>query len=112
VMAAHPGVAHTSLFVRKLREEGAGWLVPVARPVMALALASPEAGARSVLRAVGDQELATGSFVGPGRLGQTRGRPELLDVYPNCQDPLAAAALWRVTEQLLGQALPFSGDTD
>ena len=49
----------------------------------------------------------SGAFVGPTKLGQFRGRPELLEVYPSAQDPATAARLWELTEQVLGVPLPL-----
>ena len=42
----------------------------------------------------------------PPRLGQSRGRPELLDLPTTAQDPATAARLWELTEQVLDTPLP------
>jgi len=105
VVAAHPGVSATNLFMRQLREQGRGWLVPLAGPALRLAAQSATAGALPTLRAL-DHSTPSGAFVGPARLGQWRGRPELLAVYPSASDPAVGARLWDLTEQLLGVAAP------
>jgi hypothetical protein len=73
--------------------------------VTAVLLQSAAAGALPTLRAL-DPSTPSGAFVGPGRLGQLRGRPRLLDVYACAKDPATAARLWELTEQALGRPLP------
>jgi len=68
-------------------------------------LQSAAAGALSTLRAL-DGATPSGAFVGPARLGQHRGPPELLDVYASAANPATAARLWALTEQALGRRLP------
>lgn len=104
VVAAHPGVSATNLFTRQLRESGLSLLAPVADAVLRLALMAPEGGALPVLRAL-ESSTPSGAFVGPAGLGQTRGRPELLEIYPPGRDPAAAGRLWELTEQLLERPL-------
>jgi protochlorophyllide reductase len=104
VVAAHPGVSATNLFSRQLRERGLSLLAPVADVVMKLALMPSAGGALPVLRAL-DTSTPSGAFVGPASLGQTRGRPELLDVYSTGRDEAAAARLWELTEQVLDRPL-------
>ena len=102
-VAAHPGVSWTNLFVRQLREDGKGWLVPAARIVGPMVLQSARAGAQPTLRAL---SAPSGSFVGPRRWNQYRGPAELLQVYTTGADPATAARLWELTEQVLGLPLP------
>lgn len=105
VVACHPGVAWTNLFPRQLREQGRGWLVPALSLVRPLVFQSAAAGALATLRAL-DSSTPSGAFVGPRALGQVRGRPELLAVYPSGADPAVSARLAELTEQVLGQRLP------
>jgi len=104
-VAVHPGVSWTNLFVRQLREDGKGWLVPIAKVVGPVALQSAKAGAAPTLRGL-DPATPSGSFVGPRRLNQFRGPPELLEVYSTATDPATAARLWELTEQIVGIPLP------
>jgi hypothetical protein len=48
----------------------------------------------------------SGAFVGPARLGQFRGPPELLSPYPTAKDPATTERWWQLTEQALGTRLP------
>jgi NAD(P)-dependent dehydrogenase (short-subunit alcohol dehydrogenase family) len=102
-VACHPGVSWTNLFVRQLQDNGKGWQVPPMRVIGPLVMQSAHAGAQPTLRAL---SAPSGSFVGPRKLNQWRGRPELLDVYTTGSDPATAARLWEVTEQVLGIPLP------
>ena len=103
-VACHPGVSRSNLLPRSL---GGGRLrAPVARAVSAVALQSSAAGAQPTLRAL-DHSTPSGAFVGPTTLGQTRGRPELIDVFATGKDPAVAARLWQLTESLLGAPLPL-----
>jgi hypothetical protein len=104
-VACHPGVSSTNLFPRLLEDHGLGLLKPVAKVVSAPLLQSAEAGALPTLRAL-DHSTPSGAFVGPQRLGQSRGRPELLEVYSTGSDVAAAAQLWALTEDVLGAPLP------
>jgi NAD(P)-dependent dehydrogenase (short-subunit alcohol dehydrogenase family) len=104
-VACHPGVSNTELFGRQLRERRLGVLVPVAKAVMSVVTQSSQAGALPTLRAL-DHATPSGAFVGPTSLGQTRGAPELIDVYPTGRDVAAAARLWELTEQVLDRPLP------
>ncbi len=105
VVAVHPGVSATELFPRQMRDNHMGFLVPVLKPVMGLILQSAAAGALPSLRALSDPALGGGEFLGPRRLGQTRGRPELLAPYRQGADDEAAARLFELTEEVLGTGL-------
>ena len=104
-VAVHPGVSATNLFARQLSDGGRTLLAPLSKIVTKVALQSASAGALPTLRAL-DHSTPSGAFVGPARLGQVRGRPELLDVYASGKNPTVAARLWELTEDVLGAALP------
>jgi protochlorophyllide reductase len=104
-VACHPGISSTNLFPRLLEDHGLGLLKPVAKVVSAPLLQSAESGALPTLRAL-DHSTPSGAFVGPNHLGQSRGRPELLEVYSTGRDPEVAARLWALTEDVLGAPLP------
>ncbi len=106
VVACHPGVSATELLLRQLRDDGHGYLVPLARPLQKVVLQSAVAGALPTVRAAVDPAVGNGSFVGPRHLAQMRGAPEMLDVYPNGADTAAAARLWTLTEEILDLELP------
>ena len=104
-VAAHPGASATNLFARQLEQAGRGRLAAVSKVVTAVLLQSAAAGALATLRAL-DHSTPSGAFVGPARLAQLRGPPELLDVYASARDPATAARLWELTEEALGTPLP------
>jgi NAD(P)-dependent dehydrogenase (short-subunit alcohol dehydrogenase family) len=104
-VAAHPGLSTSNLFPRQLRDRVLGFLAPVAETVMRVTLQSSAAGALPTLRAL-DPSTPSGSLVAPARFGQSRGRPELVDVFSTGRDEAAAARLWALTEELLGTPLP------
>jgi protochlorophyllide reductase len=104
-VAVHPGVSNTELFVRHLPGGRRSPLVPVAKAVGTLVLQPAEAGALPTLRGL-HHSTPSGAFVGPGGLGQLRGRPVLLDVPSTAQDPATAERLWELTEQVLDTPLP------
>jgi NAD(P)-dependent dehydrogenase (short-subunit alcohol dehydrogenase family) len=104
-VAVHPGASATNLFARQLEQAGHALLARASKRATAVLLQSPAAGALSTLRAL-DRNTPSGAFVGPARLRQFRGRPELLDVYASAKDPATAARLWELTEQILGLPLP------
>ncbi len=102
-VAAHPGVSSTDLFNRQLRERHLGALVPLVGGIGRLTMSSPRASANSSIRAATDPGVTSGDFVGPGALGQTRGKPETIKVFPSGRDPETAARLWELSEEITGQ---------
>lgn len=104
-VAVHPGASSTNLFARQLERAGRHLLARVSKVVTTVLLPSTARGAWATLRAV-DDKTPSGAFVGPSRLFQLRGPPELLDVYASAKDPATAARLWELTEQVLGRPLP------
>lgn len=95
-VACHPGVSRTDLFARNAPR----WRRRVNDAAFRLALQSARAGAQPVLRAL-DPATPSGSFVGPRRFGQVRGRPELLELYATAADRRVRDHLWELTEQVL-----------
>jgi len=88
-----------------MRDEGKAWVLPFLTVVRPLVFQSATAGALPTLRAL-DPSTPSGAFVGPKRLGQVRGRPELLEPFSTVDDPAAAARLAELTEDVLGTPLP------
>jgi protochlorophyllide reductase len=106
VVAAHPGVSYTELFPRQLRDTGFGWFVPIARPLLHVALQPAKAGAWPTLRALSDPQLHGGELIGPNRFNQVRGKPVVVDVFSTGADVKAAGTLWGLTEEILEVKLP------
>ena len=84
-VAVHPGASATNLFARQLEQAGHRRTAAVSKLGTALVLQSAAAGALPTLRAL-DPDTPSGAFVGPARLGQFRGPPELLNVYASATD--------------------------
>ena len=86
-VAAHPGVSSTNLFRRQVQESGCRLLAPLA--------AAARQGGDAVGRGRRAADAArrwtrarpSGAYVGPTRLGQSRGRPELLDPAADRERP-------------------------
>jgi NAD(P)-dependent dehydrogenase (short-subunit alcohol dehydrogenase family) len=104
-VAVHPGASATNLFASQQQLAGHGRLAAVSKVITGVLLQSAATGARSTLRAL-DPGTPSGAFVGPAKLGQLRGPPELLDVYASGTHPPTATRLWDLTEQALGDPLP------
>jgi len=104
-VAVHPGASATNLFASQQALAGRGLRAGASKVVTAVLLEAGATGARSTLRAL-DSGTPSGAFVGPARLGQLRGPPELLDVYASGKNPATATRLWELNEQVLGGPLP------
>jgi NAD(P)-dependent dehydrogenase (short-subunit alcohol dehydrogenase family) len=99
-VAAHPGVAATGLFT-DAEGMGANRVVRVVAPAVLRAFTqSPRAGARAVLYAA--TEAGPGSYVGPQRFGETRGRLGAARRSRWADDEKLALRLWHVSEELTG----------
>ena len=105
-VAVHPGVSNTELFVRHLPGGRRSPLVPIVKAVGGLVLQSSQAGALPTLRGL-DHTTPSGAFVGPGGVGQLRGRPVLHELPSTASDPATAERLWELTEQVLDTPLPL-----
>ena len=98
--AAHPGVSATGLFSSR-QGMGAKPLTRLFAPAVARVVTQPPAvGARPTLFAASAAE--PGSYTGPQRLGETRGRIGPARVGRLAADEDLARRLWRVSEDLTG----------
>lgn len=104
-VAAHPGVAATGL-VTDAEGMGANRMVRLGAPVvLRLFTQSARSGARAVLYAATEAE--PGSYTGPQRFGETRGRIGPARRSAQAQDAALARRLWRVSEELTGFLYPW-----
>ncbi len=104
-VAAHPGLAATGLFSDR-QGMGANPLLHLVGPrLLRLVAQSPAAGARATLYAATEAE--PGSYTGPGRLGETRGRIGPARLSAAAQDESLGAQLWSVSEELTGFRYPW-----
>lgn len=99
-VAAHPGVSATGL-VRDREGMGANPLLRVAGPAFLKVMTQSAArGARAALFAATEGE--PGSYTGPQRLGETRGRIGPAKQSKLAQDERLARKLWHRSEELTG----------
>jgi NAD(P)-dependent dehydrogenase (short-subunit alcohol dehydrogenase family) len=104
-VAAHPGVSATGL-VSDAEGMGAKRVVRAAAPLaLRLVTQSARAGARAVLYAATEAE--PGSYTGPQRFGETRGRIGPARRSAEARDRKLARRLWRVSEELTGFQYPW-----
>ena len=98
--AAHPGVASTGLVADREGMGASRFLRTIGPVFVKVVTQSAAAGARATLYAA--TVAAPGSYTGPQRLGQSRGRigPARQSVQSRSDE--LAAELWTVSEQLTG----------
>jgi NAD(P)-dependent dehydrogenase (short-subunit alcohol dehydrogenase family) len=103
--AAHPGVAATGL-VADPQGMGANRLVRAVGPiVLRIFTQSARAGARATLFAA--TEAAPGTFSGPQRFAESRGRVGTANLSDYATDEKLARKLWQLSEELTGFHYPW-----
>ncbi len=95
-VAAHPGVSATNLFQHMPA------IVGVLTPLTALVFNSASGGAQPTLYAALGADIQGGDYCGPKSAWQMRGAPVKVGSNRASRDPVAAARLWAVSEQLTG----------
>ncbi len=107
VTAAHPGVSATNL-VSSPDGMGANAAIrAVGRYVLPVFFQSPTAGANPSLWAATYAE--PGSYVGPQRFGEARGRLGAAKLSQHARNDDLARALWTRSEELTGVGYDFTG---
>jgi NAD(P)-dependent dehydrogenase (short-subunit alcohol dehydrogenase family) len=107
-VAAHPGISATGL-VGDPEGMGASRMVRMVGPLFVRVFTqSARAGARSTLYAA--TEAPSGSYTGPQRFGETRGRIGPARRSLLAQDERLGRQLWQVSEELTGFQFPWPGD--
>ena len=96
---AHPGYAATNIQSNGPTGLYRFLLTRLGNPLFA---ASASQGAQSLLYAAVDPSVRGGDLIGPGGIGQMRGKPARLSVVPRALDPDLAGRLWTVSEELVG----------
>ncbi|SDO53060.1 NADP-dependent 3-hydroxy acid dehydrogenase YdfG [Nakamurella panacisegetis] len=94
---AHPGWSATELMAR---DDHPGLMTAFSRKATAIMGSSATEGARSQIAAAVDRSIPGGSFIGPA-LG-LRGRPHRSSMNSAASDPISAAWLWDVSNELTG----------
>lgn len=99
VIATHPGVTSTPLF-----DEAKGVLGSLFRFFRSTIMMNSEQGALSSLKALVDESVPNGSFVGPGGIAGMFGNPKVVDTFnPKFTlDPKLRAKLWDYCDKITG----------
>ncbi len=92
-VAAHPGYTKTNL----QRHGGLAGVIG-----NALIAQSVEMGTLPSLRAATDPQLKGAEFIGPTKLGELRGYPEIVNSSEKSHDLYLAKKLWDISEQMTG----------
>ena len=101
-LAAHPGWARTNL-----QGHSSNPIADRATLMITRAIAQPAAHGAWPTLCAATADLPGGSYVGPGQLFETRGRPQLVGRSAEASDPRLAAQLWTASEQLTGVGFPL-----
>lgn len=109
-VAAHPGLAATNLTATGPSLEGRRmWAVGMHQVTRAVGQ-SAAAGSWPLLMAATLPNLAGGSYIGPGRLNQARGRPRPVGMSAAARDESLARELWSASEAAVGAPFEISSE--
>ncbi len=99
VLTTHPGLTATPLF-----DASQGLFATVFRSIKGIFMMEPAQGALSTLRAVLDDGIPDGSFVGPGGLTGLRGQPKIIKEYnaKMALDPELRQKMWSYSDVATG----------
>lgn len=106
-VAAHPGVARTSIIENGLGGGRATLLTRLIGLFAGLYTHSEEQGALPTLYAATMPDAAPGGYYGPDGFREMTGFPVRVDCKPQAKDEAAAARLWDVSEKLTGAKFEF-----
>ncbi|MGI8330791.1 oxidoreductase [Actinomadura scrupuli] len=102
-LLAHPGYSATNL-----QSSGpTGLLNLLGKVGNALMAQHVRMGALDQLYAATAPEAESGQFIGPDRLGESRGHPRVVQPVESAKDPETARRLWDVSEDLTGVRFPL-----
>jgi len=99
-IATHPGVSKTNIYKTGPHLHAYSLWNWFYYPFYFLFSQSPEKGALSILRAIFDDNLVGGEFIGPKGMFGIRGRPEILQPQSKAIDTENAKKLWDLSEEL------------
>lgn len=99
VLSTHPGLTATPLF-----DPSTGTLATIFRGLKGIFMMKPAQGALSTLRAVLDDSIPDGSFLGPGGWTGFRGPPKVIKDYNQklAHDPELRQKLWDYCDEATG----------
>ena len=100
-VAAHPGVAKTSVFENGPGEKG-GLRTKVMKLVVSVMAQDDAMGALPTEYAATASDVEGGDYIGPNGFGELKGYPIKVKPRANALDEGAAKRLWEVSEQLTG----------
>lgn len=106
-IAAHPGVARTSIIENGLGGGRKTFLTRLIGLFSSLYTHSEEQGALPTLYAATMPDAAPGGYYGPDGFREMTGFPVRVDCMPQAKDPAAAARFWDVSEKLTGAKFEF-----
>jgi NAD(P)-dependent dehydrogenase (short-subunit alcohol dehydrogenase family) len=101
-VAAHPGVAMTSIIINGIGGGAPTLITRVINFFSPLYMHSEDQGALPTLYAATMPDVAPGGYYGPDGFREMTGFPVRVDSKPQSKDPVAAARLWDVSEKLTG----------
>ena len=96
---AHPGVAVTSIVSNGM---GTGMQAKIANVAIHLFAQSDARGAWPTLYAATSPDAKSGHYYGPDGIAEIKGLPVEVQPKPHAKDPVAAARLWHISEQMTG----------
>lgn len=99
VLTTHPGLTATPLF-----DASQGLFATIFRSIKGVFMMKPAEGALSTLRAVLDDSIPDGSFLGPGGLTGFRGNPKVIKEYNQkmALDPALRQKMWAYCDASTG----------
>lgn len=102
-VACHPGISVTNLLSRGSGKETSA----VTKWIMGIVAQPADKGALPTLYAATHPDLHGSEYIGPDGRGNTRGNPVLSSDAAKLFDPVLAARLWDVSEELTGVKYPI-----
>ena len=96
---AHPGVASTNIVANGM---GTDVKAKIAGVVISLFAQSEARGALPILYAATSPDAKSGHYYGPDGIAEIKGNPVEVKPRPQALDPVSAARLWHISEQMTG----------
>lgn len=110
-LAAHPGVARTSIGEVRKTEKAKHLRDHLERLAFNFAMRflgqAAERGALPILYAATSPDAESGAFYGPDGIGQASGYPKRVKASAAARDALARQRLWEISEKLTGAVFPL-----
>jgi NAD(P)-dependent dehydrogenase (short-subunit alcohol dehydrogenase family) len=101
-VACHPGYAATNLQAAGPRMQGSSIMESLTGIANRVFAQSAAMGALPTLYAATSPDVRGGDYIGPDGFGEMWGHPTKVDCSAAARDPVNAAKLWQISEQLTG----------